>query len=92
MEITPFMLRAARSAEFTYFQQNRLTGARFVPIPDGQMLAILEAAIGAIGEDEHHEASDAPAQEVEEASDEEVPRPKRPMVVRARKPRPRRRQ
>jgi hypothetical protein len=47
MDITPVMLRAARSAEFAYFQHNCLLGARFVPIPDGQLLAILEAAIGA---------------------------------------------
>jgi hypothetical protein len=33
------MLRAARSAEFAYFQHNCLLGARFVPIPDGQLLA-----------------------------------------------------
>ena len=91
MDITPAMLRAARSAEFTYFQQNRLLGARFLPIPDGQLLAILEAAIGAIGEDDPDEATEASAQEAEQdAGDVEIPREKRPIVVRARKPRVRR--
>ena len=89
MEITAAMLRAARHAEFDYYSRNRGLGSRFVPIPDGQMREILEAAIAAIGE------ADAGRQEVDEEPEDVPPvptieRPEKAVIVRARKPRPRR--
>jgi hypothetical protein len=87
MEITAAMLRAARQAEFDYYSRNRGLGSRFVPIPDAQMREILEAAIAAIGQEE-----DAGCQEVVEEPDE-APAPiiePPTVIVRARKPRPRR--
>jgi hypothetical protein len=91
MDITAAMLRAARSAEFVYFQQHRLPGRRFAPLPDGLMRAIVEAAIGAIGEDD---VENAPAPTAVPEEEEQVPpapeRPKQPAIVTARKPKPRR--
>lgn len=90
MEITTAMLRAARRAEFDYYQRNREIGARFVPIPDGQMREILEAAIAAINEDE-----ETGRQDVDEVPDDiELAPPMEPptktVIVRAKKPRPKR--
>ncbi|WP_428491749.1 hypothetical protein [Rhodopila sp.] len=86
METTKAMLKAARRAEFAYYHQNRFPGSRFVPIPDGMMLAILDAAIDAIGDDDLPD-DDGPANSHDEA---EVPRATRTTIVRARKPRTRR--
>jgi hypothetical protein len=61
-----------------------------VPIPDAQMREILEAAIAAIGQED-----DAGTQEVAEEPEDEAPAPvieppQKTVIVRARKPRPRR--
>jgi hypothetical protein len=84
MDITSAMLRAARAAEFEYYQHNRGRHDRFQPIADGLMRAVINAAISAIGEDDEPEP-----QEVEE-SEQAPPRPVQPTrIVKARKPRPR---
>jgi hypothetical protein len=83
--ITAAMLRAARRAEFDYYHRNRELGSRFVPIPDGQMQEILEAAIASIGEE------DAGRHAMDEEPEEKAPAPtieppKKAVIVRARKP------
>jgi hypothetical protein len=89
MEITAAMLRAARQAEFDYYSRNRGLGSRFVPLPDAQMREILEAVIAAIGQEK-----DAGRQEVVEEPDDTpapiIEPPQKTVIVRARKPRPRR--
>ena len=88
--ITAAMLRAARRAEFDYYYRNRELGSRFVPMPDGQMREILEAAIASIGEEDagRHEVDEEP--EEEEAPAPTIEPPKKAVIVRARKPRPKR--
>jgi hypothetical protein len=88
LAITAAMLRAARRAEFAYYIRNRELGARFVPLPDAQLRAILAAAIAAIGEEEAADSQEVAAEEPEEV--DVVEPPEKAVIVRARKPRPKR--
>jgi hypothetical protein len=90
MDITPAMMLAARRAEFDFYQRQRALGERFRPMPDAQLRAVLEAAIGAIGEEE--DADPVPEPETEEpAAFEAIPALITPArIVRALKPRPKR--
>jgi hypothetical protein len=53
MEITAAMMRAAREAEFGHYQQ--AVAVMTVPLPDALMKAIIDAAISAIGVEDHPE-------------------------------------
>lgn len=90
MKITKQMIEAARRAEFDFYRRHRILGQRFRPIPDAQLHAVLEAAIGAIGEED--DVDPAPAPEMEElAAVEATPALITPTrIVRALKPRPKR--
>jgi hypothetical protein len=65
VDITRAMMLAARRAEFDFYQRHRgRRGEWFRPMPDAQLRAVLEAAIGAIGEEENTDP--APEPETEE--------------------------
>jgi hypothetical protein len=87
MEITAAMLRAARLAEFEF---HRIRDRRdwFRPMPDAQLRAVIEAAIGAIGVDD--DPAPEPLPEPDEEFEAPPPRVVKPVIVRARKPKPRR--
>ncbi len=88
MDITRTMLQAARHAEFLYYQRNRGPNDRFRPLSDSLIREIVAAAISAIGIPDEPE----PAPPAEPDDEEPVPPPRAPktVIVRARKPRPRR--
>ena len=61
MRITAAMIEAARRAKFDHYQRGWLLGeARFVPTPDGVILAMIEAAFPKIP-DETAETAKPPA-------------------------------
>src|ERR1700728_1760554 len=90
MEITAAMLRAARRAEFAYYRQTRLVGSRFVPMSDGMLRAVVEAAIGAIGEPEETEVQEPPVDKPQDEPEAVEPTKLKTIIVRASKPRPKR--
>jgi hypothetical protein len=80
------MMLAARRAEFEFQQRHRGLGDWFRPMLDAQLRAVLEAAIGAIDEED---TDPAPEPETEEpAAIEAIPARITPArIVRALKPR-----
>jgi hypothetical protein len=85
------MMLAARRAEFGFYQLHRgRRGEWFRPMPDAQLRAVIEAAIGAIGEEDDTDRAPEPKTEEPEAI-EAIPARIRPAsIVRASKPRPKR--
>jgi hypothetical protein len=75
MRVTQSMVEAARRAEFDYYQRGRkLPTGAFVPTSDAVIRAMLEAAMAELPEPDTQASSS----------------PDTPMIVTARKPRPRR--
>jgi hypothetical protein len=47
MRVTPEMIKAARRAEFDYYQRSRaIDPEKFIPTPDAVIKVMLEAALG----------------------------------------------
>jgi hypothetical protein len=91
MDITRHMMLAARRAEFDFYQLHRgRRGEWFRPMPDAQLRAVLEAAIGAIGEDDTTGPAPEPETEETEAIEAIPARITPARIVRASKPRPKR--
>jgi hypothetical protein len=88
MEITAAMLRAARQAEFEFYRRTDRRGEWFRPMPDAQLKAVIEAVIGAIGVED--EPAPEPPPQPEEEFEAPPPRAIKTVIVRARKPKPRR--
>jgi hypothetical protein len=75
MRVTQSMVEAARRAEFDYYQRGRkLPTGAFVPTPGAVIRAMLEAAM-----------AELPEPDTQAASSQDTP-----LIVTARKPRPRR--
>jgi hypothetical protein len=92
MDITRAMMRAARQAEFDFYQLHRgRRGEWFRPMPDAQLHVVIDAAIGAIGEEDDTAPAPEPETPEEPEAIEAIPARSTPArIVRASKPRPKR--